>query len=624
MAYKQYRVETNYGDVLDIVSIHRDEHLVKIGETTDPVTQETQNVTEMQYMSYYDIGLSTTSSVVKIPADLPICAYSISDYLPHYSDPKPAEYYSSDIYKAIKEECDSKAYWVWGSYDDGGMLALRTSSDNVQIAVMEGFYKIDVAGQERYCYNQNYRDLTVQETQNLTINCESNSDGFFWCYSSGKIVSILRPIKNFIGVIDYYEAITSYDNVDLYYWREASQYIGITTQTIGDDMPSYTWQNEPSLINISDNSFPYDRSELIYGNFWGNSSVDDDGNPFVDGGVSGAGGGWGGYPSQSDSIDITNPENFGVDVISSGILTLYKPSATQLADFQRFLFSGITDSISAQLKKLTSDPLQYLLFVAMVHYDPIGNVGDEISYAGVGTGVYSAKVDKQYRQINCGKITIPEASKSFLDYGAFSKVSIYLPYVGVEHLNIDDVMGSTIQVVYNINQLDGSCIVQVKCTRDIRRQGDTRIDSVLYHFNGNCFSTIPMFATDWRGAISSAVSLIGGVGSVATGNVGGGIGALANAVSQEKVTLKRSGSNSTSYGYMDNQKPYLILERPIQNIPLNYGKYEGFTSNMNSKISNLRGYTEIDTEDIYINDFDGITDEEFTELKDILNGGIYL
>ena len=618
MAFAQYRIEANDGSVINIASREREETLVKIGEHVDPVTHETTDIKENQYVEYYSLGITEPSTVLNIPTDLPICPYTIEDYLPRYNEPKSKEYFSSDTYSAIKTACDSCAYWVWGSYDAGGMVALRTSNDNVQITVMEGFYKI---GDNSYCFSQNYRNLTIEQTQNITIHCATDSQNMFFS-SSQNPVTILTPTKNFVGVVDYYEAIESYDNITNFTWREASQKVGMTKQTIGDDAPSYVWQNAPGLLPITD--FPIEDAELIYGNFWGNSEVDEDGNPFIDGGVPSDAGGWGPFPSQSDSIPTTNPENFAVDVITSGILTLYKPTPAQINQFQNFLFGGITDSMTNQLKKLTSDPLQYLLFVAMVHYSPEGNVGQEIAYAGIGTGVYSTKINKQYKQIDCGTITIPEASKSFLDYGSYSKVSIYLPYVGVEHLNIDDVMGADVHVVYNINQLDGSCVVQIECNREKRTNSDTPISSVLYHFNGNCFTTIPMFATDWRGAISSAVSLIGGVGSIATGNVGGAVGALASAVSQEKVTLRRSSSNASNYGYMDNQHPYLILERPITNIPLNYGKYEGYTTNITYKISALKGYTEIDTEDIYIDYFNGITNEEFNELKELLNGGIYL
>ena len=617
MAFADYRLEANDGTLINIASREREESLVKIGEHVDPVTHETTDIKDNQYVEYYSLGITEPSTVLNIPTNLPICPYTIEDYLPRYNEPKTQEYFSSDTYTAIKTACDSCAYWVWGSYDVGGMVALRTANNNVQIAVMEGFYKI---GDNSYCYSQNYRNLTIEETQNLTIHCDTSQNMFF-SYSQSP-VTLLTPTKNIIGVVDYYEAIESYDNITNFTWREASQKVGMTKQTIGDDAPSYVWQNAPGLLPITD--FPIEDAELIYGNFWGNSAVDEDGNPFIDGGVSGDAGGWGGYPSQSDRITTTNPENFAVDVVTSGILTLYKPTPAQINQFQNFLFGGITDSMSNQLKKLTSDPLQYLLFVAMVHYSPEGNIGQEIAYAGIGTGVYSTKINKQYKQIDCGTITIPEASKSFLDYGSYSKVSIYLPYVGVEHLNIDDVMGADVHVVYNINQLDGSCVVQIECNRKRRISSDTPISSVLYHFNGNCFTTIPMFATDWRGAISSAVSLIGGVGSIATGNVGGAVGALASAVSQEKVTLRRSSSNASNYGYMDNQHPYLILERPITNIPLNYGKYEGYTTNITYKISALKGYTEIDTEDIYIDYFNGITNEEFNELKGLLNGGIYL
>lgn len=623
MAFTQYNLEGNGGELICITSINRDEFTVKIGEDArDPLIPPV-NITERQYHYHYDLGAGKPSSVLNIPRNLPICAVGINDIFNHYSDPKPSEYYSSDVYAGMKELFDGCAYWVWGSYDTGGMVVVRTGTDQVEISIINGFYQI---GDNAFCYNTGKKIITVEQSQNIICTLEVGAlpqNGLQFMIGTGENdVSLLQPVKNIIGNIDYYEPIESYDDVKLSTWAEYSQFIGIEKQTTQPDEPAYLWGGNVAGYIWATADLPV-QNVLISGSWNGNVEVDDEGNPFLPGGLPLPAGGWGAFPSQSDTIDFTNPANFEVDVISSGILTLYKPTAEQLSQFQTFLFSGITDSISNQLKKLTSDPLQYLLFVAMVHYNPLGNEGQEIGYAGIPTGVYATKLNKQYTQIDCGTISVPEASKSFLDYEPYSKVSIYLPYIGVESLNIEDCMGSDIHVVYNINQLDGSCLVQIKCTRRKRVSSDTTINSVLYHFNGNCFTTIPMFATDWRGAINSAISLIGGITSFASGNVGAGISSIAGAITQEKVSLKRSSNTSSNYGYMDNQKPYLILERPNQNVPSNFGALEGYTSNLHRSIGKMKGFTIVYDDTMWTKNIN-CSKEEADEIRRIMAGGVYL
>ena len=70
-------------------------------------------------------------------------------------------------------------------------------------------------------------------------------------------------------------------------------------------------------------------------------------------------------------------------------------------------------------------------------------------------------------------------------------------------------------------------------------------------------------------------------------------------------------------------KPFLILERPIQSTPTNFGAFEGFMSNNYARIGNLSGYTEFDPDTVW-SDFGKATEEESNMIKDILNGGVYL
>lgn len=342
--------------------------------------------------------------------------------------------------------------------------------------------------------------------------------------------------------------------------------------------------------------------------------------------------GGGSTPDRSgDDIDDESLQDLNsLTAINSGLVTLYRPTQSELSSFASFLYTGITDSIADQLKKLITNPLDYVIFVALCKFAPPIYGREEIAFCGVGSGVSADKIVNQFYDLDCGSITFREQYKSFLDYSPNSKVKIYLPYCGVHDLNIDEVMGSTIKVKYRIDLLSGSAVAKLKITRNRRSTApfDCMINSYIYEFPCNVYLTMPLSATDWRGAYNSLVSLAGGVvGGVATGGIGGAVGiatSVASAVTSNKVSVSRSGQIGSSYGYLGENKPYLILERPIQSMPTRYEEWEGLNSNIMSRVSDLSGYTEIDTDTLWTDSFGHATQEECQMIKDIMNGGVYL
>lgn len=625
MAFYQKQIESNQGGIINISSYDAD-YFKPIGH-------------DRNIYDYYSQGVTEPSTVVVLNTNIPIIDFDEVEALfptaTGSNQGKPESYYASESYLALKHRLidGNIIQWLWGNYDNGGVFYFAGDTDKIYVGCIGGFFRNgQISGVDVYAYNTGYTYFTPDQAKELRFVIEEDK--------ISDINNNFIPFTIFFGGDGYEGSIYQYgvklfperrigyfeDQIDSSDFRYVTGQCGYYADFPVDipviETPKYIFSAREKYLGNS--VFPYSTAELISGNIMGSVEIESDGNPFVLGDYSFPAGGGGEFPNRSDEIDTTNPENFDVDVVTSGFLTLYNPTASEIINFNKFLFSDLTDGMINQLRKLTTEPLQYLIFMAMCHFEPVSNSREEISFAGIGSGVTANKISKQYKQINCGSVTIPEASKSFLDYGGFSKVSIFLPYCGIHQLNIDDVMGAKIKVVYNIDQLTGACLVQVKCSRSARNGSDTSINSVLYTFNGNCYETIPIFASDWRSAINAITGLVSGtVGAIATKDVGGLIGTMTDAVTSEKVKVNRSGSPSVSYGYMDNQKPYLILERPVPNIPTSYGKFNGYTTNIKYSLISLRGYTEVDVNGIIASDFECL-DEELIEIKSLLEGGIYL
>lgn len=340
----------------------------------------------------------------------------------------------------------------------------------------------------------------------------------------------------------------------------------------------------------------------------------------------------GGIPDDhGDDIDDESLTDLNsLTAINSGLVTLYRPTQAELSSFASFLYTGITDSIADQLKKLVTNPLDYVIFVALCKFAPPIYGREEIAFCGVGSGVSADKIVNQFYDLDCGSITFNEQFNSFLDYSPNSKLKIYIPYCGVHDLNVDECMGSTISLKYRIDLLSGSGVAKLKITRSRRKTApfDCSINSYIYEYPCNVYLTMPLSATDWRGTYQSLVSLAGGViTGAATGGIGGAMSiasSVASAVTSNKVSVNRSGQIGSSYGYLGENKPYLILERPITSVPNQFEMWEGLESNILEKVANLDGYTEIDTDTLWSNSFGHATQEECKMIKDIMNGGVYL
>lgn len=63
--------------------------------------------------------------------------------------------------------------------------------------------------------------------------------------------------------------------------------------------------------------------------------------------------------------------------------------------------------------------------------------------------------------VECGSVTVEELHHSLLDYSPFSRLTIYLPFIGFMDLDDKMVMGKTVRVNYRVDVLSGRCLAEV-------------------------------------------------------------------------------------------------------------------------------------------------------------------
>lgn len=333
-------------------------------------------------------------------------------------------------------------------------------------------------------------------------------------------------------------------------------------------------------------------------------------DPYTPGGESDTGGGNGSF--DDTTVPITIPSIPTISAVDTGFITLFNPTQAQLRALASYMWSASFDLTT--LRKLFADPMDCILGLSIV---PVAVPDGGLSQVTVGnnaTGIQMIKAGAQYVSVDCGSININEFWGAYLDYSPYTKVDLYLPYIGTHAINTDDVMNKTIHVLYHVDILSGACTAFVECD-----------GTVLYEFIGQCSSSIPITGKDWTNVINGVLGVAGSIGTmVATGGASAPMSVpvlASSAVNALKPNVEKSGSMSGTGGMMAVQVPYIIVTRPKQALPSGQNAMEGYPSYITRELGSLSGYTEV--ADIHLT---GIpcTQQELDEIERLLGEGVYL
>ena len=285
----------------------------------------------------------------------------------------------------------------------------------------------------------------------------------------------------------------------------------------------------------------------------------------------------------------------------------YRLSRDNVRELHGYLWSN--DFIT-NLPKLFSDPFSAIVGIQAIPYiSPTEE--SNIIIGTLDTNIVANKVTLYYVTVDLGSIDVTEYWQNFLDYQPYTRLKLFLPYIGIVDLPTDLFMNNSVAVKYRIDIVSGACVAIV-----------SNSENIICTFTGNCSTKIPLSNNDHSNAIGNTlVGIAGLAGSVATGNAVGAVANTASIVAGLKERIQISGSLSTAHGILINDKPFLMIERPDTEIPENYAGLKGYTSNISMKLSETSGYTKI--ADIKL---DGLscTDAEKEELLNMMQHGIYL
>lgn len=297
---------------------------------------------------------------------------------------------------------------------------------------------------------------------------------------------------------------------------------------------------------------------------------------------------------------------------ASSLWKIYNPTQAQVDAFGSWLWDS---SFVEQIKKLFNDPMQAIIGIHKVFATPSIGGTATIKVGYLDSQVSSAWVNNQYTTVNCGSASLKEYFGNVFDYAPYTKVQLYLPFIGIVDLDVGDVMRSTISVVYHVDVLTGACLADVKVNRD-------GVGGVLYQYAGNAIVTYPVSAGNYMGMLAGVVSVAGGIagtilsgGALAPALIGGAVGA-----SHLHTDVSHSGGFSGCAGAMGSKKPYLIVSRPQIAMADNYQHYTGIPANSKVTLGSCNGYAKVKS--VYVNSITRATEDEKNMIEAQLKAGV--
>jgi hypothetical protein len=346
---------------------------------------------------------------------------------------------------------------------------------------------------------------------------------------------------------------------------------------------------------------------------------------------------------EKDYDPVPIPPVPGLTALGAGFLSLYSPSATLLNLFANELYSDNVLQIISNYFSNVADMIAGLAIVPF--FVPISGFYKH-RIGMFTTDIAFPKVSSQFIDVDCGSVDVKHFYNAFLDYAPNTKIMIWLPYIGYQELNADEVMNTVISVKYRCDILSGACIAFVSITGGAV-EGVTR---VIAQFSGNVLTQVPAAAASYDSMVSSAINIltasvgiaagaaIGGAGAgmagaaaaAAPSNIGAAVGAqvglgmagtAGNAIMSMKPNVVRNGTPGSTTGYMGVQKPYLIKIVPRAAVAPNHIQLKGYPSNYGGTLASLSGYCEVS--EIQLSNCPAEVDEK-TEIYSLLKGGVII
>lgn len=320
----------------------------------------------------------------------------------------------------------------------------------------------------------------------------------------------------------------------------------------------------------------------------------------------------------------------------------YAMTPQQINDLLHYLNSA---TFIDNVQLLFNTPVENIVNLRAYPFDvkahhPVGEIADnDVIVNVVNTGVQGFGLNPvPSPPLDLGTITVPTKYNSFLDYAPYTKVEIYLPYIGFVQLDTNVVMGKEISIQYVVDYFSGKCTAFIIVGDNVIMECDGTIGVDIQVGGGQGAEIARNMLKLGIGAVAGAVSL--GAGAITAGataktagsassiasTVGAGTAFLGttavNAIQAGQVHVSKGGATQPAINFYAPQQCYLVITRPNVVEPAGYAMYFGKPCAHQYLLSVLDGFTVV--EDIHLEGLSSATVDEATEIERLLKAGVIL
>lgn len=279
------------------------------------------------------------------------------------------------------------------------------------------------------------------------------------------------------------------------------------------------------------------------------------------------------------SPNIGNIPNIVLPNIGRGN-AVYEMNYAKLKEFSDKMYGNdILDKIASFKFNLFGNPVDYLISLHEIYIDPLNDADNEIYLGFYGLGIQAPVISQRYQKLDCGKIDLTNYGKDYYKYAPYTTLKIYLPFIGIVDININDFADGFIECEYVIDVYTGVCVCTLYSIKDNRLFKN--------QYTANCIAQLPVSYTSesfTSNMVKGAIS-----GGISGGGVGAGIGALSGALSGG-VNISSSGHLEGSAGAMSLKKPFIIITMPEYKDIENKSIFKGVPVYTTKKIGEVKGF----------------------------------
>ena len=309
--------------------------------------------------------------------------------------------------------------------------------------------------------------------------------------------------------------------------------------------------------------------------------------------------------------------------VKSGLFTLWHPSSDDLQNLGAFLYGATAQGTIASI---IGNPINAIIQLTEWAVTPVdGPEKSPVICNIAATDLKMPTIPNQFMQFDCGSITIPREYSDFRDYEPYTRLSLFLPFVGEVNISTNDcILPHSIKVIYNLDFLSGAACAEVLVDGDVR-----------YAYQAAMCAAIPVTSSDASRLLASLIgAAVGTVGGGIMGGIVGGtagsrmtahslIGGVSDAVMSpiNGIQIQRTGSISANAGLLGEMKPYVLVTRPISYIPDSYESLIGRPYQTTAPLGSQTGFVKV--REVHL---DGITatEVEKEEIESLLKKGVII